>query len=290
MNKLALAGLLLALMQLLIWPVVVCAEDKPVPRNFGVKDDPDLPENPRDYHGRERDTYPEWDVSKVMPNDVFTFPRLRYHSNSYYRRNFKWRIDYPNSEINFSYRLQQLTSLQVNSNGAVIDIKAEQLRHYPFVYMLEVGEIDITDEEANTLREYMLNGGFIMVDDFWGSREWDGWMKAYKKIFPDRMMKELTIEHDIFHIVFDIKKIQQIPGIGWFYRGYEYEADKPNSEGSHYYGVYDDKNRMVMIICHNTDHGDSWEEEGSNPDYFHQYSEKYGYPIGINIVFYALTH
>lgn len=266
-------------------------ESKALSRNFGIKDDPDIPEDPRDSRMAERSGYPTWDVSKEMPNDVFTFARLRYPSNSgYYRRNRKWMTDYPDSDLNFAFRLQQLTSLQVNPRGAMVDINAEQLRHYPFVYMLEIGDIDITDDQARILREYMMNGGFIMVDDNWGSREWGNWMRAYHQIFGNREMKELTLDHDIFHIVFDLKVIPQIPGVGWFLRGYGYEPDKPDSEGAHYYGVYDDKGRMVMCICHNTDLGDGWEEEGTDPRYFRTYSEKFAYPLGINIIFYSMTH
>ncbi len=87
-----------------------------------------------------------------------------------------------------------------------------------------------------------------------------------------------------------MKVIPQIPGVGWFLRGYGYEPDKPDSEGAHYYGVYDDKGRMVMCICHNTDLGDGWEEEGISQWFFETYSEKQSFPMGINIVFYAMTH
>lgn len=261
------------------------------PKNFGISDDPELPDDPRDSRMAERSGYPTWDVSKALPNDVFTFARLRYTSNSgQYRRSRKWMTDYPDSDLNFAFRLQQLTSLQVNPRGAMVDIKADQLRHYPFLYMLEVGDIELTDDEARILREYMMNGGFIMVDDNWGSREWRNWMRAYRQIFGGREMKELGLDHEIFHIVFDLKLIPQIPGVGWFLRGYGYEPDKPDSEGAHYYGVYDDAGRMMMCICHNTDLGDGWEEEGTDPRYFQTYSEKYAYPLGINIIFYAMTH
>src|SRR6478752_7129413 len=144
-------------------------QDSALPHNFGIggKEDSGVPEDPRDSNMRERDSYPVWTVSKELPNDVFTFARLRYQTagRSYYRHGRKWLIDYPDSDLNFSYRLQQVTSLKVNPKGAIVDIKPEQLRHYPFVYMLEIGNIDISDEEARILRDYALNGGFIMVDD-----------------------------------------------------------------------------------------------------------------------------
>jgi hypothetical protein len=269
--------------------------DAAEPHNFGIGGTPDseVPEDPRDSNMRERDSYPVWSVSKEMPNDMFTFARLRYPSaggRGYYRRGHKWLTDYPDSDLNFSYRLQQVTSLQVNPKGAIVDIKADQLRHYPFVYMLEIGEIDLSDDEARILRDYMLNGGFIMVDDNWGGYEWTSWLRAIKQMFPDRDMKELALEHEIFNIVFKLDKIPQIPGVHAFMRGYDYEDHGPESKGAHYYGVYDDKGRMVMCVCHNTDLGDGWEEEGTDPRYFQAYSEKYAYPLGINIIFYAMTH
>ena len=193
-----------------------------------------------------------------------------------------------------SYRLQQLTSLQVNPNGAVVDIDPEQMRHYPFLYMIEVGNINLTDEEAKAMRDYMLNGGFIMVDDFWGTDAWENFEIALKQIWPDRKIEEIPLEHEIFHMVFPLKVKPQIPHIRFaeyvIQQGITYEFDKPGSEHVHYRGVFDDKRRLMMIICWNTDTGEGWEQEGTDPWYFREFSEKYAYPLGINIIFYALTH
>lgn len=288
------------------WPVwaglalgawLVCANDKPMPRHFGIKDE-EFPRDPREYgRGRFAD-FPTWEVSKELPNDVFTFARLRYSSEyggrGFYRRFAKWATDYPDADLNFSYRLQQLTSLQVNPLGVIVDIDAEQLRHYPFIYMIEPGDMSITDPEAQVLRDYMLNGGFIMVDDFWGFEEWAVFYRAFKQIWPDREFEEIPVEHEIFHIVFPLKVKPQIPSVGHALagrsQGITFEWDKPGSERVHYRGVFDDKRRLMMIICWNTDLGDGWEEEGTDPWYFQEFSEKYAYPLGINIIFYALTH
>ncbi|CAN5915847.1 DUF4159 domain-containing protein [soil metagenome] len=282
----------LSLMWLALNLFPVMAEDSFIkPRNFGVKDGSAL-EDPRE--ALRSGDFPMWSVSRELPNDVFTFARLRYNSSQRWGRNGKWLTDYPDSDLNFSYRLQQLTSLQISPVGAIVDINAEHLRHYPFIYMLEAGDISITDNEARILREYMMNGGFIMVDDFWGSDEWAVFYRALKKIFPNREPVELPLEHEIFHIVFDLKKKPQIPSVGAALegrsQGITYEWNKPNAETVHYKGVFDDKGHMMMMICHNTDLGDGWEEEGTDPWYFREFSEKYGYPLGINIIFYALTH
>lgn len=291
--------LALALLGCVVWAVEQGREGQGGrPTQFGVKDG-SVPEDPRDTRRGQEEGYPTWPVSKELPNDTFTFARIRYNSMSHGGRgwgrgNRKWSTDYPDSDMNMSYRLQQLTSLQVNPNGAIVDIDPEQFRHFPFLYMIEVGDIDITDDEAKTMREYMLNGGFIMVDDFWGTREWDNFEVALKQIFPDRKLEEIPLEHEIFHMVFPIKVKPQIPHIRFaeyvINQGITYEFDKPGSEHVHYRGYFDDKRRLMMVICWNTDTGEGWEQEGSDPWYFREFSEKYAYPLGINIIFYALTH
>jgi hypothetical protein len=270
--------------------VCLAAQETPGPKNFGITDGT-VPEDPRDVM---RGSFPTWEVSRELPNDTFTFARLRYNSASHWGRRGRWTTDYPDADLNFAYRLQQLTSLQVDPKGVIVDIDPKQLRHYPFIYMIEPGDIVLSDDEARTLRDYLLNGGFLMVDDFWGTEEWDMFYLALKQIFPDREPVELPLTHEIFHIVFDLKVKPQIPSVGAAMsgrrRGITHEWNKPGSEEVHYKGVFDDKGRMMMIICHNTDLGDGWEEEGTDPWYFREFSEKYAYPLGINILFYALTH
>jgi hypothetical protein len=178
----------------------------------------------------------------------------------------------------------------------VVEIEAEQIKPYPFLYMVEPGHIDLTEEQAAVLRDYLLNGGFLMVDDFWGDEEWEGFYRAFKMMFPDREPEELPLSHEVFHCVFDLKEKPQIPAIGTALEardsglGVTYEWYKVGAETPHFRGVFDDEGRMMMIICHNTDLGDGWEREGENEWYFREFSEKKSFPMGINIVFYALTH
>jgi len=262
------------------------------PTNFGSRQS-EVPEDPRAAFGGQMYDFPTWEVSKETPNDVFTFARLRYTSGNWGRRP-KWMIDYPDCDLNISYRLQQLTSLEVNPYGAVVDIEADQMRHYPFIYMIEPGDIYITDDEARTIREYLLNGGFIMVDDFWGTDEWETFYRALKQVFPNKEPKELDLDHPVFDSVFKLDIKPQIPAVGIAMMGRQsgitHEWNKPGTEVAQYKGVYDDKGRMCMMICFNTDLGDGWEEEGTDPWYFREFSEKYAYPLGINIIFYAMTH
>lgn len=260
----------------------------------------------------ERAGVPSWEPDKEFSKDVFTFVRIRY-STRYgggYDGGFggrrgrggyrggggwgggRWAVDYPDSDLNFSYRLQQLTSMEVDPNGLVLELTDERLFDYPFIYIIEPGDLVFSDEEVEALRKYLLNGGFLMVDDFWGQDEWYNFYYEIKRVFPDREPIEIPYEHPIFHCVFELKERPQIPSIGHALggRGYGVTWERQDAREVHYKAIYDDKGRIMSIICHNTDLGDGWEREGENEWYFHEFSEKSAYPLGINIVFYAMTH
>jgi hypothetical protein len=200
-------------------------------------------------------------------------------------------IDAPDSDLNFSFRLQQMTSLKVNPDGLFLEITDKELFDYPFIYIVEPGRLTFTDEEIPILRRYLLNGGFLMFDDFWGEREWANFHEEIKRVFPDREPKDLPLEHPIFHCVYDLKSKPQVPGIDHVVgrEGSEVTWERPDAKEPHYRGIFDDKGRMMVIICHNTDLGDGWEREGENEYYFRRFSEKEAYPLGINIIFYAMT-
>jgi len=130
------------------------------------------------------------------------------------------------------------------------------------------------------------------VDDFWGEAEWYNFYREIKRVFPDREPQEVPLEHPIFHAVFDLKERPQIPSINHALGGRSYGItwEREDAQEVHYKAIYDDKGRMMAFICHNTDLGDGWEREGENEWYFREFSEKKVYPLGINIVFFAMTH
>ncbi|WP_395736649.1 DUF4159 domain-containing protein [Prosthecobacter sp.] len=253
-----------------------------------------FPEDPRQFKGWRHfgQNTPLWQVSAELPKDVFTFTRLRYPT----RRGGRWTADYPEADLNFSFRLHQLTSVQVNPCPTIIDIEEKQLRGHPFLYVSEPGHMDITTEQARLLRDYMLNGGFILMDDFWGGDEWKGFAPSFKKIWPDRNYVELKPDHPIFHSVFNLTSPPQIhSNVYWQEMNQHGKTNmhneiRPDSATPRFRAVFDDRGRMVMLICLNNDLGDGWEQEQSDPWYFTHVSEKHAYPLGINIVFYALTH
>jgi hypothetical protein len=249
---------------------------------------------------------PEWTNAAAFQKDVFTFVRLKYSVNGKYgygNTPDRWLIDAPDSDLNFSYRLQQMTSMKVNPDGLFLDITDKDLFSYPFVYIVEPGRLTFTPEEAKTLRKYLLNGGFLMADDFWGETEsrargrghvaeWSNFYQEMKLVFPDREPVDLDLSHPIFHCVYDLDKKPQIPGLPHAIKnqGTDITWEREDAKEVHYRAFFDEKGRMMAILCHNTDLGDGWEQEGYQEFYFRQFSEKYAYPMGINIIFYAMTH
>jgi hypothetical protein len=277
----------------------------------------------------DRQDLPTWQVDNEFRHDVFTFVRIHYVAHYGYRgrglgRGFgpgfgrggvgrdnlgrdgydlngramgSWAIDYPDADLNLSYRLHQLTSMEVNPDGLVLDLTDPELFNYPFTYLNPGDPIDIvfTDEEVRCLRKYLLNGGFLFVTDFWGMDEWEDVHSQMRRVFPDREPVELTIDHPIFHCVFDLKKKPQIPSIQFWMRSPSREItwerwDRSDTKEPHYMAYEDDKGRIVALITVNCDLSDGWEREGDNEAFFHEFSEKLGYPMGINMIFYAMTH
>ena len=243
------------------------------------------PEDPN----RDRNGVPDWDKDQEFKHDVFTFVRVEYTSG-YGRRGGggNWATDYPDSDLNFSYRLQELTSMKVDPNGKILKLTDPEILDYPFIYIIEPGRMSLMEEEVQGLRKYCENGGFVMVDDFWDEDEWYVFREEMRRVFPNKEPKELPLEHEIFHCVYDLKEKPQIPSINHYRGGRRTEAWHDTEP--HYRAIFDDEGRIMMLICHNTDLGDGWEREGEDPGYFKEYSEKWAYPLGINIVTYAMTH
>jgi hypothetical protein len=288
-------------------------------------------QSPQSEIVEDRRGVPDWKVDERFKKDVFTFARIEYTSafrggyggggvGEMYRTvsleqprrgrggrggggfGFgggygmgRWATDFPDSDLNFSFRLQQLTSLKVNPNPIHRRLTDPDLCDYPFIYIIEPGGLSFSDDEGRALRRYLLNGGFLMVDDFWGDVALGNFLEQMKQwVFPEPQYEpaELPLDHEIFRCVYRLKEKPQVPSIHtWEWNpGVTWENHGPGSETVHYLGINDEKGRLMAIICHNTDLGDGWEREGENEEYFHEFSEKKSYPMGINIVTYAMTH
>ena len=239
---------------------------------------------------------PVWTNPKTFTRDVFTFARIRYSQGygygSYGRRGSGWATDLPDSDLNLSYRLQQMTSIKVDPDGRILDLTDADLADFPWIYIVEPGGLGFSEQEIVALRNYLLNGGFLMFDDFWGEAAWQNVEHEMKRVFPDRSFTELTLDHPLYSCVFQIKSKGQVPNVGLGedsqHHGVTWERE--DARTVHHRVLYDDKGRMMVFAAHNTDNGDGWEREGEYEYYFKTFSEKVAYPLGINVVFYAMTH
>jgi hypothetical protein len=234
---------------------------------------------------------PTWTNRPGFEKDVFTFVRIRYDRMPY-RRGGGWATDLPNSDLNLSFRLQQMTSMKVDPDGRILSLTDPDLPDFPFIYIVEPGALYLSPREITALRKYLLNGGFLWLDDFWGEDQWDNCEEVMSLVFPERGFTELDLAHPLYHCIFEIKSKAQIPnvnlGIQSQYTGVTWEL--PDAKEVHHRGIFDDKGRLMVLATHNTDNGDGWEREGEDDYYFHNFSEKTAYPLAINVLFYIMTH
>lgn len=241
----------------------------------------------------------EFNDAFYMDQNRFTFARVRYtgYRGRGYRRGESWNTDYPESDVNFSLRLTELTTIEVNRDErgrivhAIVELTDDRIFQFPFVYMVEVGYSDLTDAEAAGLRKYLLRGGFLLVDDFWEWREWANWEVQVRKVFPDEEaypIVEIPLTHPIFHCVFQLDEVPQVPSLNaWM--NYRASSDRRGAVAS-CRGIFDKNGRLMVVMMHNTDLGDGWERESEDLEYFQKFSVAKAYPMGINIVVYAMTH
>jgi len=235
---------------------------------------------------------PTWTNPAGFEKDTLTFVRIKRERT--YRSGGSWWTDTPDSDLNLSYRLQQMTSMKVNPDGLFLRLTDKALVDYPFIYMVEPGSLYLSDTEAKALRNYLLNGGFLWLDDFWGEAEWRGMAGELKKVFLDREFVELELSHPLYHCVFNITSKGQVPNADLgTYSQFDPEHrtwERPDATVVHHRAIFDDKGRMMVFATHNTDNGDGWEWEGDNLYYFREFSEKISYPLAINVLFYVMTH
>ncbi len=253
---------------------------------------------------------PAWTNPPGFKYDTFTFARIIFNSIPA-QGWLGWANDYPDADLNLSYRLKQFTSMKVDPDGRVLKLTDPDLYDYPFIWMSHPQAMNLGAGEVRNLRQYLMNGGSLMVDDFWGDYAWDHFEGEMNKVLPGRKWVELTIDHPIFHGVFDLKGPMsrlQVPTIHLWERTTSYynvnseqnsaqtdsgPADPVNGyrgETMHVRAWLDDKNRVMVVAIHNSDTGDGMEREGEDEDYFHIFSERRAYPLTIDIIYYFMTH
>ena len=196
-----------------------------------------------------------------------------------------WATDYPKADRQFLTVLRRLTNLDAYHSENAVALDDPELRRYPFIYMLEVGSIALAPEEAAGLRDYMLAGGFVFIDDFWGSRQWSSFERQMRQVLPEHPIVELPLDHPVFSSLYDIREIVQVPAVdNWRYRRLTYERD---GYEPHVRAILDHDGRLMMMINWNTDIGDAW-EWAEQPDYPLEFST-FAYQIGANAIVYAMS-
>ncbi len=216
---------------------------------------------------------------------AFYFTRGIYSS---YGRGWRgsWTTDWPKSDCQFNIVLRRLTNIDAYPEPNAVALDDPELRRFPFLYVLEVGYMDLSPAEVEGLRGYLLAGGFMIVDDFWGTQEWLNFEYQMRRVFPEFPIVDLSLDHELFNTFYAVREILQVPNVRqarWGGPTWERDGYVPYVKG-----ILDNENRLMVVINQNTDLGDAW-EWAEQPDYPLKYST-YAFQIGVNSIIYSMSH
>jgi hypothetical protein len=198
-----------------------------------------------------------------------------------------WLRDWPEADYHFIQGLSRLTRIDsAPGSSRQVMLTSDELFDYPVVYAVKVGFMRLDDVEAARVREYLLRGGFLIVDDFHGPAEWDEFSASMQRVFPDRSIVDVPRDDEVFHVLYDLDQRVQIPGRQAVARGVTWEH--PQGVPARWRGIYDDDGRVMVAINFNMDLGDAWEH--ADDPYYPEPLTALAYRFGINYVVYAMTH
>jgi hypothetical protein len=247
---------------------------------------------------REGSIPPLW-APESMPNASFIFCRLAYRSVRFEQSGIGWQTDYPYAEINLLTRLSELTKTPIGRDvdktpsHYVVRIADDQLFNCPFLMASDAGTVGFTDAEAERLREYLLKGGFLWVDDFWGTPAWSQWSTQIGRVLPPDQfpIEDVALDDPMLKSMFVMKRVPQISNFQFWRRsGGRLTSERGlDSDVVHLRVIRDSHRRPMVVMTHNTDVADSWEREGEDPGFFEQFSPE-GYALGVDILLHAMTH
>ena len=237
---------------------------------------------PPDYQERT-----EWVFARLMypPAPTARFAR-RQSFGAWAHGMSSWTQDYPRADRHFSQALRRLTRIHVRSVEQPVNLDdGDDVFNYPFLYAVQTGEWNLSEAQAAKFRDFLLRGGFFMCDDFWGAFEWGVFTESMRRVFPDRPIVDLENGDAIFHTIYDLDERYQVASMGSAMSGRTWKCQGCEER---WRGIYDDKGRLMVAICFNSDVGDSW-EWADTPSYPERFAAL-GIRIGVNYVTYAMTH
>jgi len=282
LGLLTFLGLLHAQKPFKQWPAIEYADDFPLPPDWNQKAD--------------------WTRARLRYPDIVGYPdRPLFYQGG---RPFPgyWTMDYPRSDRHLLQGVRRLTLIDTRSVEQVVSLDGtDEIFNWPVLYGVEVGHWRLPADQAAQLRDYLLRGGFLMVDDFHGSNaadhaaspggefinEWENFTDSMSLVFPDRNIEDIPDGDPIFHVLYDLQDRFQVPGAQYFDTGITYEKG-PTGKVPHWRAIRDDRGRIMVAICHNMDLGDAW-EVSDEP----RYPEKWAslaYRIAMNYFIYDLSH
>jgi hypothetical protein len=226
----------------------------------------------------------------------FTICKMMYTSNRREANGFGWSTDYPYAGLNLMIRSSELTKTRISKDATgeakywTVHLTDDALFECPFLVGSDVGTIGLAPLEVTRLREYLLKGGFLWVDDFWGTRAWEQWAEAMREVLPEFPIFDIPPDHPIRETLFEVSHVPQVPGINfWRASGGGTSERGTDSPQADFRGIADSHGRIMVVMTHNTDIGDSMEREAEDPAFFAAFSPQ-GYQVTINMVLYALSH
>jgi hypothetical protein len=233
-----------------------------------------------------------------MPDAAFVICRMAYTQVRREQFGIGWETDYPFAEINLTTRMSELTKTHVSRdhdgtpNHYVVEPTDDALFNCPIVFASDAGTIGFGAAEVERLREYLVKGGVLWVDDFWGSAAWAHWASEIQRVLPppEFAIEDVALTDPMLHSLFSVDAVPQITNILFWRDNGEYTSERGyDSEEVHLRAIRDANGRIMVLMTHNTDVADSWEREGEDPGFFFQFSPK-GYALGINVLLHAMTH
>jgi hypothetical protein len=250
----------------------------------------------KQYQAEEYEDFPlptDWSQKTEWTRARLKYPSV--YAGARFGLDLNWTIDYPRSDRHLLEGVRRLTRIETRSVEQIVELDGtDDVYNWPMMYAVEVGHWDLPANQVAQLREFLLRGGFLMVDDFHGDQpyhnvysEWQVFLASMTKVFPDRPIVDLESSNPIFHTIYDLDERFQVAGWQWYRSRRTYEAGE-TGKTPHWRAIYDDKGRVMVAICHNMDLGDAW-EWSDDP----RYPEKWAslaYRIAMNYFIYDLTH